>query len=97
MSFAPGFTMDHGSLFSVSGWVENDNIDVFGRIQSLGNATVIEDVSVLGGPEVVGFMRAPVYDVTHGDPGKPVPEPVSAGLAFMSLFVLAFRTNRKSG
>jgi hypothetical protein len=72
MSFAPGFTMDNGSLFSVTGWVKNDDIDQFGRIGTQGWATVLEDTSILGDVEVLGFMKAPVYDVTHGC--KPLPK-----------------------
>ncbi|CAD5988540.1 hypothetical protein PCC9214_05405 (plasmid) [Planktothrix tepida] len=68
MSYAPGFKMTNGSLFSVNGWVKNDQIDEFGRIRTLGVATVIEDLTLPGGPEVVTFMQAPVYDVTHCSP-----------------------------
>lgn len=71
MSYAPGFTMDNGSLFSVTGWVKNDDRDEFGRIGTDSVATVLEDTTILGNVGVLGTMTAPVYDVTHGCTSSP--------------------------
>lgn len=65
--YGNGFSMNKGSL-SISGWVQNDDIDLFGDIYCHGTASILEDVTVSSNVDVQAYVYAPVYDVTHGTP-----------------------------
>lgn len=68
--YADAFSMNKATL-AISGWVQNEDIDVFGRVLSDGWATILEDVTILGNVGVRGYLLAPVYDVTHGKVSAP--------------------------
>jgi len=83
LTYAPGFDFDNGTL-RIEGIVDVARFEQqgFGRVRSLGSATVIEPANAwLEVPGVIHSFDAPVYDVLYspGPDGVPEIDPASCG------------------